>query len=136
MTIDGKIDVQATQMARETIDSVLSRLPINLMIIGIVAAKGNVNPAEIIASLTSSYYNGLNGFSKLDTSIQPPSIQKYIQAYNWEELKETISEQKPPQTLASYEEDIQDAEIIEEKKSSALDLIKQFRENNKNITNI
>lgn len=136
LTIDGKIDVQATQMARETIDSVLSRLPINLMIIGIVAAKGNVNPAEIIASLTSSYYNGLNGFSKLDTGIQPPSIQKYIQAYNWEELKETISEQKPPQTLASYEEDIQDAEIIEEKKNSALDLINQFRENNKNISKI
>lgn len=134
LTIDGKIDIQSMQVARDTIDSVLSRLPINLMIIGIVAAKGNINPAELIASLTNSYYKNFNGFNALSqTEQQPASIQKFIQAYNWEELKGTIVEQKPPRTLASYEADIEDVEIIKEQKSSALDLIKQFRENNKNI---
>lgn len=135
LTVDGKINVQATQVANKTIDQILSRLPLNLFIIGIVAARGGINPAEIIASLTNSYYSKYNAFGPLDNAMQAPSVQKHIQAYDWEQLSATIVEQKPPQTIQEYESNIEDAqaEITTVKKANALDLINQFKASHKPI---
>lgn len=129
LTVDGKINIQATQVANKTIDQILSRLPLNLFIIGIVAARGGINPAEIIASLTNSYYSKYNAFGPLDNAPQAPSVQKHIQAYDWEQLSATIVEQKPPQTMQDYENSIEDVqcEIISDKKESALDIINKFK---------
>lgn len=128
VTVDGRIDVVASQRANKTIDEILSKLPINLLIIGLVAAKANINPAEIIASLTNSYYRGFNGFNDLDNLDQAPSMRNFIQKINWKDIQTNYSDERKVATLAEYEE-IEEAKTIriEERKSDLEDVLMKFK---------
>lgn len=64
LTVDGKIDITATLHGQENIDRMMRTLPINSIVVGIVAAKSNIDPAILIAQLASSYYKNFNGFNK------------------------------------------------------------------------
>jgi len=126
--LNGNIDVEATMQANKTIDDVLTKLPINLMVVGLVAAKENVNPMNIMASLTNSYYKNYNGFNKLDNKDQVPSMKKYIETYSWENLAKTIDNTQEEVAFSEYEEVTeQEEENFKENKQSALDLLKRYR---------
>lgn len=64
LTVDGRIDITATLHGQENVDRVMRTLPINSIVIGIVAAKNNIDPAVLVAQLASSYYKDFNGFNR------------------------------------------------------------------------
>lgn len=89
MTIDGRIDINATLHAETNVMEVMRTLSINSLVIGLTAAKAGLNPAVLIGQLASSWYSRMNGFNGnvLDeTSVTLPSA--LIKTYNWEEIKE------------------------------------------------
>jgi hypothetical protein len=88
LTVDGRIDIHATIQASQTLEQVLSKLPINLMVVGLTSAKNNINPQRLMYSLTNSYYSKWNGFNKLASgkSIELPG--KYIKNYDWNMIEE------------------------------------------------
>ena len=63
LTVDGRIDINATIQANQTLHEFLQKLPINMIVIGLTAAKQGLNPASLIASLGNSYYSKFNGFA-------------------------------------------------------------------------
>lgn len=89
LTVDGKIDITATLHGTENINKVMRSLPINSLIIGIVAAKSNLDPGVLIAQLATSYYKDVNGFNKnilgRETIQLPGDI---IRNCDWRELAE------------------------------------------------
>lgn len=89
LTVDGKIDITATLHGTENINKVMRSLPINSLIIGIVAAKSNLDPGVLIAQLATSYYKDVNGFNKnilgRETITLPGDI---IRNCDWRELAE------------------------------------------------
>lgn len=104
LTINGRIDIHATQQANIIIDEVLHKLPIQQMIIGMVAAKRGLNPAKIIESLTTSFYRKYNGFTQLTEEKEPdPSI--YVKNYDFGHLKRQVDDNKF---------NIEEAEIVED----------------------
>lgn len=89
LTVDGKIDVNAMVHGQDNVSEALQKLPINMIIIGLVAAKAGINPATIMGQLASSYYKDHNGYNKnfLDgQDIQLPG--DIIRNMSWEELGE------------------------------------------------
>ena len=102
MTIDGRIDVNATIQANQTINEALQQLPINVIIIGLTAARQRINPASLMGLLANSYYSRFNGFNKLNDLSQVELPGKYIKQYNWEEIR------------LKNEANIQDVQPIEE----------------------
>lgn len=88
LTVDGKIDINATLHGQENIMRVSKRLPINMLVVGLVAAKQGIDPTSIMASLATSYYskhNGFNGAVNGDEEIQSPV--NLIKQYDWDELE-------------------------------------------------
>lgn len=101
LTIDGKIDIAATIHGQENVERAMKSLPVNAIIVGLVAAKSNLDPTVLIHQLCTSYYKDFNGFNKnvlgRDAIRLPGDL---IRAYNWEELevknKQFINELEPP----------------------------------------
>lgn len=88
MTIDGRIDINATLHAETNVTEVMRKLSINSLVIGLTAAKAGLNPAVLIGQLASSWYSRMNGFNGnvLDeTSVTLPSA--LIKQYNWDDIK-------------------------------------------------
>lgn len=116
LTIDGKIDITATIQANQTIHESLQKLPINMIVIGLTAAKQGLNPSALIGSLANSYYAKFNGFNKLGDrgEIQLPG--QYIKSYNWDEIRMKNEEQIVDiETIEVYEEALREPEKIEAK---------------------
>lgn len=88
LTVEGKIDINATIQAQENVSQSLQRLPINLLVIGMVAAKVGVNPADIIYELSSSYYRDKNGFNPLQSHGTNTLPGEFIRNIAWETLGE------------------------------------------------
>jgi len=134
LTVDGKIDIQATITANQTLNEALSKLPINMIIIGLTAAKQRINPANIIASLTNSYYSRINGFSKLGRKEDVELPGRYIKQYDWAEIENKVKEREQEivdvEPIEVLEEDIKSEEkvLIEDKKKKLLELLKQYKE--------
>ena len=63
LTVDGKIDINAMIHGQDNVAEALQKLPINMIVIGLVAAKAGINPATIIGQLASSYYKDHNGYN-------------------------------------------------------------------------
>lgn len=125
LTMDGKIDINATLHGQENIMRMSKKLPINMLVIGMVAAKQGIDPASIMASLATSYYskhNGFNGNVNSDEEIQSPV--NLIKQYDWDDLgrknkqfKETI---RPITDITEYE-NVEDEESAVSLKQSLLD---------------
>lgn len=89
LTIDGKIDINATIQAHNNIMEISQRLPINMLVVGLTAAKQGLNPLNIMTALATSYYsvhNGFNGRLTGDEEIQPPI--NLIKNYNWIDMEQ------------------------------------------------
>ena len=129
LTVDGKIDINATIQANMTLNEVLQKLPINMIIIGLVAAKQNVNPAALIASLGNSYYSKINGFSKLYDKSEVQLPGKFIRQYDWDQLKRNHEQ------FVEKTEQIEDIKVYEEIKEEVKPLIETKRDEMKKLLN-
>lgn len=127
LTVDGKIDITATLHGVENADRIMRCVPINSIVIGLVAAKVGLNPTVIISQLATSYYKDFNGFNQMilgKDNIQLPG--DYIRTYDWDDLREKnkkfLGEMSTPIEEASYEE----VEIADKKKSEILERIRRI----------
>lgn len=117
MTVDGKIDINASLHASENVMSIMKALSVNSIVIGLTAAKAGLNPAVLIGQLAHSWYGKFNGFNGniMDAeAVQLPSA--LIRQYDWGHLEEAskrfIDEFEPITEIveASSEEVVEEAE--------------------------
>jgi hypothetical protein len=130
LTIDGRIDINATMQANLTLAEFLHKLPINMIVIGLTAAKQGLNPAHLIASLGNSYYSKYNGFNALN---DPKEIQlpgQYIKAYNWDEIKHNKEEIRVIEDIEAYEESIPETVklVTKTKKQELMELLEKYKQ--------
>jgi hypothetical protein len=89
LTVDGKIDITATVQANRTLQELNQKMPINMMIVSLVAAKRGLNPMDIMSQLSHSFYSNYNGFNSLEhieDDIKLPS--HLINEYDWNSIRE------------------------------------------------
>jgi hypothetical protein len=84
INIQGQINVDLTMEANKTMSEVFRRIPINNMIVAMVAAKKGINPTNILSQLTNSFYSAFNGFGVYDPTKE---VQHPVDlTYNWNEI--------------------------------------------------
>lgn len=125
LTVDGKIDIVATLHGQENVSRVFRTLPINSIIIGLVAAKSGLDPTVLVHQLATSYYKDFNGFNKTILGREKIMLPgDLIRAANWEELEK--QNQKFLDEMTPYE--VQEATYIDdERKASVKDRLKVLR---------
>lgn len=125
LTVDGKIDIVATLHGHENVSRVFRTLPINSIIIGLVAAKSGLDPTVLVHQLATSYYKDFNGFNKTILGREKIMLPgDLIRAANWEELEK--QNQKFLDEMTPYE--VQEATYIDdERKASVKDRLKALR---------
>ena len=111
LTVDGKIDINATLHGEENISRVMRDIPVNSLIVGMVAAKSGIRPEILMHQLCTSYYKDFNGFVSnpvlgSEKVMLPGAL---IKTYDWGEIKE--GNKKFVEEMAP---EIVEAEIIEE----------------------
>lgn len=125
LTVDGKIDIVATLHGQENVSRVFRTLPINSIIIGLVAAKSGLDPTVLVHQLATSYYKDFNGFNKTILGREKIMLPgDLIRAANWEELEK--QNQKFLDEMTPYE--VQEPTYIDdERKASVKDRLKDLR---------
>lgn len=125
LTVDGRIDIVATLHGQENVSRVFRTLPINSIIIGLVAAKSGLDPTVLVHQLATSYYKDFNGFNKTILGREKIMLPgDLIRAANWEELEK--QNQKFLDEMTPYE--VQEATYIDdERKASVKDRLKALR---------
>lgn len=125
LTVDGKIDIVATLHGQENVSRVFRTLPINSIIIGLVAAKSGLDPTVLVHQLATSYYKDFNGFNKTILGREKIMLPgDLIRAANWEELEK--QNKKFLDEMMPYE--VQEATYIDdERKASVKDRLKTLR---------
>lgn len=125
LTVDGKIDIVATLHGQENVSRVFRTLPINSIIIGLVAAKSGLDPTVLVHQLATSYYKDFNGFNKTILGREKIMLPgDLIRAANWDELEQ--QNQKFLDEMTPYE--VQEATYIDdERKASVKDRLKALR---------
>lgn len=125
LTVDGKIDIVATLHGQENVSRVFRTLPINSIIIGLVAAKSGLDPTVLVHQLATSYYKDFNGFNKTILGREKITLPgDLIRAANWEELEK--QNKKFLDEMTPYE--VQEATYIDdERKASVKDRLKTLR---------
>ena len=119
LTVDGKIDITATVHGSENVGRLMQNIPINCIVVGIVAAKAGLNPLVLINQLATSYYKDFNGFNRNilgRDKIQLPG--DLVRTYDW-----GVLEEKNARFLGEMEtvkvEDISHEEIKEDERKRA-----------------
>jgi hypothetical protein len=128
LTIDGKIDINASMQATLTIQEISRKIPINVIPIYMVAVKRGINPNSIIASLVNSFYKDFNGFSKIKGTGQVPNTMDIIRNYDWNEIAQ-YHRDKPEEnddSIVQYEEiPFHEVSKVQNKRELLLKLIKE-----------
>lgn len=115
LTVDGKIDINATLHGEENISRVMRDIPVNSLIVGMVAAKSGIKPEILMHQLCTSYYKDFNGLASnpvlgSEKVMLPGAL---IKTYDWKEIetenKKFVEEMIP---------EVVEAEIIEEPSKS------------------
>ena len=118
LTVDGRIDINASIQANVNIMQTMQRIPVNSLIIGLTAAKQGLNPKRIISQLESSYYKDVNGFNGEitgDEEVYLPS--KLIKQYDWGKLRR-INEGKKSNKDSSIKDIVTISEPTEQEKAN------------------
>lgn len=111
LTVDGKIDITATLHGQENVSRVFRTLPINSIIIGLVAAKSGLDPTVLVHQLATSYYKDFNGFNKMILGREKIMLPgDLIRAANWDELEQ--QNQKFLDEMSPYE--VQEATYLDD----------------------
>ena len=131
LTVDGKIDINAMVHGQDNVSGSLQRLPINMIVIGLVAAMNGLNPATIIGQLASSYYRDHNGFNQVfldGQNIQLPG--DIIRNMTWEELKK--KNEQWHETISPIEDAVvvppEEEPIVEDKRKKLLELLNRKKD--------
>lgn len=128
LTVDGKIDVNAMIHGQDNVTEALQRLPVNMIVVGLVAAKAGIDPASMIGQLASSYYKDQNGFNRnfLDgQDIQLPG--DIIRNMTWEEIGKKAEGWKDSTRPIEDAIVVEESELprVEERRSRLLELLEQ-----------
>ncbi len=95
LTVDGKINIEASLQANVNIMQTMQRIPINSLVIAMTAAKQGINPERIMAQLASSYYGSVSGFNGEITGREDYQLPgKLIKQYDWGELRKLNENRK------------------------------------------
>lgn len=111
MTVDGRIDINATLQAETNVMSVMKQMSVNALVIGLTAAKAGLNPSVLIAQLANSWYSKFNGFNSnvMDgATVQLPSA--LIKQYDWGQIEEAST--KFTDEFVPIDEVIEDANPV------------------------
>jgi hypothetical protein len=84
INVNGQINVDMTMEVNKTLFNVYKRVPVNNLIIAMVAAKRGIDPTNLMTQLTSSYYRSLTGYGKYEPAkelVHPVDL-----TYNWNEI--------------------------------------------------
>lgn len=134
LTIDGRIDINATVAANKTMNEVFSKLPINMVVVALTAAKSGVNPTSMMNKLCSSYYHKWNGFARLDDKSKIELPGKFIKTYDWNAIKMMHLENDQPEIEeAEYEEqEVVSEDVVErvefvQKKSTLFEMLNDYK---------
>lgn len=138
LTIDGKIDINATIQANKNVLDIAKRMPIHMLIIGLVAAKQNVDPTQMMASLATGHYAKLNGFNGMVDEtpreiIYPSSI---IKSYDWGEIRRLAADESSEEiipltpSITYTDKDLQ--EKARKRKESVQEVLRKWEEVQKN----
>lgn len=134
ITVQGglTIDVNATYRAKSSVNHIFSEIPINSLIIGMVAAQQGINPLALMGSLSHSYYSKMNGFNNPITGNEEVTLPStIIKSYDWGMIEQMNSEKKrfePISEVEVIEDKVHEAEVIATKE----DLLARIRNFNKN----
>lgn len=125
LTVDGKIDIGATLHGQQNIGRIMREVPINSIVIGLVAAKTGLRAETLVSQLAQSWYKDFNGFNKNilgDQKVELPG--DLIKMYDWKEL-----EKENTKFLQEMAEDIQTVDTEEDKKQkqSLIDRLRRMK---------
>lgn len=132
MTVDGRIDINATLHAEGNINSAMAQLSVNALVIGLTAAKAGLNPAVLIGQLANSWYKQFNGFNGnvIDgTTVELPSA--LIRSYDWgkiETASQKFIDEFTPITDVTEEKEEAKAMTAEERRKQMLQRLKAIKE--------
>lgn len=132
MTVDGRIDINATLHAETNIMSVMKQMSINALVIGLTAAKAGLNPAVLISQLANSWYakfNGFNGNIMDGAAVQLPSA--LIKQYDWGKIEQQadkfVGEFTPIEEVIEEKEPEANA-IAEDRRKTLLERLKAMKQ--------
>ena len=133
LTIDGKIDVEATIAAVMNSNQMLLGLTINQIIISRVAARLRLSSQWMIDRLAHSYYAKYNGYRRNDdlnskpiypTSIAYDILDDNMAMKNAEWEKTQMSYQLPPEEQTTMEQMEEEREMIKQRLKEKLQIKK------------
>jgi hypothetical protein len=85
VNVNGQINVDMTIEVNKTLSEAQRRVPVNNMILAMVAAKKGVDPTKLMTQLTTSYYRSVSGFGVYEPDKQ--LVHPVDLTYNWNEIK-------------------------------------------------
>jgi len=85
INVQGKIDVDLTLEVNKTLNEAYQRVPVNNLILAMVAAKRGIDPTKIMAQLTSSYYKALTGYGPYQPEVE--LVHPVDLTYNWNDIQ-------------------------------------------------
>jgi hypothetical protein len=85
INVSGQINVDLTMEVNKTLFEAYKRVPVNNLILALVAAKRGIDPTKLMTQLTTSYYRSLTGYGKYEPEkelVHPVDL-----TYNWNEIE-------------------------------------------------
>lgn len=132
MTVDGRIDINATLHGETNVMNVMKQMSINALVVGLTAAKAGLNPTVIISQLANSWYSKFNGFNGnvMDgANVQLPSA--LIKQYDWGRMEEASGQfidEFTPIAEVIDEKTPEENEQAENKRKRMLERLKAMKE--------
>jgi len=125
LDVNGKIDVDLTISANESLKKVSSMIPLLSFIVGIVASKAGIDAMGIMNLLQTSIYSKYSGVMGIlpNGEQQDLSILPSNQVYDWMTLKDKVYGQNKPAQKIDIED--VDMEEVKSEKEKLLQLIKE-----------
>jgi hypothetical protein len=85
INIQGQINVDMTIEVNKSLYEAQKRVPMNNMILAMVAAKRGIDPTKLMTQLTTSYYRNITGFGVYEPDKQ--LVHPVDLTYNWNEIE-------------------------------------------------
>jgi hypothetical protein len=112
LNVQGQINIDMTIEANKTLFDAYKQIPVNNLILALVAAKKNLDPTKLMAQLTNSYYSSLTGYGT-EYNSETQLVHPVDLTYNWNEInrkhknkeKELIEDAKIVTSAGSMEKD-------------------------------
>lgn len=113
----GKINVEATINANKILMENMRKIPINMMIISMTAAKRGINPLVLSSALANSYYAKYNGFNGLPPESMEDDLIYPSQIVKTYDLNQMVDQNNKDQGEGRFS----DAVIIKEEKKQIIE---------------